>query len=146
MRKMDNAQAMMRKLQRGRYTLVVDSGNAVRDYEGHGLTALHHLLATAPRLLDGAAVGDKVIGKGAAALMVLGHVRCVIGLVVSRPALELLQRNGISVTCIDLVPHIMGAGKTGMCPLEELCADIDTADRMKPIIDRFVEQQQGQPQ
>ena len=75
-------------------------------------------------------VADKVVGKGAAFLYILLGVRYLYAAVISRPALELLKQNGVSVTFTALVPAIRNRDNTGFCPIESVvldCGDAETA-------------------
>lgn len=89
-----------------------------RTGRGRPLPAAHE----EPQLLRGAFIADKVVGKGAAALMVLGGVEGLFADVVSRPALELLAGAGIAVEYTVVVPNIVNRAGTGTCPVEQLCA------------------------
>ena len=53
---------------------VIRNGDTVRIFHERGIKDLFRLLKTEREFLDGAFVADKVVGKGAAALMVLGGV------------------------------------------------------------------------
>ena len=88
----------------------------MRIFRERGVADLFRLLREEPQLLRGAFIADKVVGKGAAALMVLGGVEGLFADVVSRPAL------GIAVEYTVVVPGIMNRAGTGTCPVEQLCA------------------------
>ncbi len=62
-------------LRSGGHSLAVYDGTAVHTYDSRGVADLYRLLREAPATLPGAMVADKVVGKGAAALMILGGVR-----------------------------------------------------------------------
>lgn len=83
-------------------------------FRERGVADLFRLLREEPQLLRGAFIADKVVGKGAAALMVLGGVEGLFADVVSRPALELLAGAGIAVEYTVVVPGIMNRAGTGM--------------------------------
>lgn len=72
------------------HSLVVANGD-VCTFDGRGISDLYNLLSEDPEFLRGASVADKVVGKGAAALMILGGVKEVFADVVSRPALFTLS-------------------------------------------------------
>lgn len=91
-----------------------------------------------PSLLCGALVADKVVGKGAAALMILGGVKALHADVVSTQALLLLRDSGIEVTFGHEVPHIINRKGDGMCPVEALCSNCTTAAECRPLIDEFI--------
>jgi hypothetical protein len=99
---------------------------------------LYRLLEEEPELLDGAFVADKVVGKGAAALMVLGGVREVYAGVISTPALSLFHENGITVRMGQEVPNIVNRAGDGVCPVEQLCRQCMTAAECLPLIKEFV--------
>ena len=64
-------------------------------------------------------VADKVIGKAAALLYVLLHVEEIFAFVISQPAIEILQKNGIKVFYQTKVERIENRTKDGYCPMEE---------------------------
>lgn len=106
---------------------------------------LWRLLHEEPELLDGAFVADKVVGKGAAALMAAGRVRELFADVVSHAALELLNGAGIPVSYTVAVPHIINRAGDGICPVERLCAGARTAAECLPLIEGFLTAGKGAP-
>lgn len=125
-------------LHRGRHSLVV-AGDEVRTFDGCGVSDLYRLLTNEPNLLRRASVADKVVGKGAAALMVEGGVREVYADVVSTPALALFRVGGIPVRYGQEVPHIVNRAGNGICPVEQLCRDCTTATECIPLIAAFMQ-------
>lgn len=103
-----------------------------------GIRDLYHLLKADKELLCGALMADKVVGKGAAALMALGGIAVLHADVVSRPALGLLESCGIEVEYGVLVDNIINCTKTGICPVEKLCCDCSTAQECLPLIENFL--------
>lgn len=71
---------------------------------------------------------DKVVGKAAAFLYVLLGVTEVYACVLSEPAKEVLQNNGIRVSYKTLVPAIKNRTNTGFCPMEEATKNITTPE------------------
>ena len=94
-----------------------------------------------PTFLHGASVADKVIGKAAASLMVLGGVHEVYTHIISRPALRLLQEAGVAVSCDEVVDHIINRDRTGWCPLEQASRDLHSAQEIFPVIETFIANQ-----
>ena len=111
---------------------VVRNGDEVRIFRERGVKDLYRLLREEPQLLDGAFVADKVVGKGAAALMILGGVDELFADVVSRAALDLLAAAGKAVAYTVAVPHIINRADDGICPVERLCAEAQTAGECLP--------------
>lgn len=104
-----------------------------------GVADLLRLLTDGNETLRGAEIADKVIGKGAAALMILGGASRVWGDIISRPALTLLEGAGVRVSYGRLVDNIINRNKTGICPVESLCLEAPTAADCLPLIQSFVD-------
>lgn len=117
---------------------VIRNGNEIRVFHDRGIKDLFRLLKEEPAFLDGAFVADKVVGKGAAALMILGGVKEVFADVVSCPALTLLNDTGVKTDYGQAVEHIVNRTQTGVCPVEQLCSDCATAEACLPLIGQFI--------
>ncbi len=124
-------------LRSGNHSLVV-AGNGIRIFDDRGISDLYGLLTEHPDLLRGASVADKVVGKGAAALLILGGVRELFAGVISTSALGLLEDSGISLRFGRKVPYIINRKGDGLCPVETLCKDCATAAQCLPLIREFV--------
>ena len=85
-------------------------------------------------------MADKVIGKGAAALMIAGGVKRVTTLAISRDALAMLQAAGVEVACDNVLDYIENRDKTGECPLEQRLHGIDDPAACLPVISDFVKE------
>lgn len=88
---------IIRLLHEGKHSLVVSNGE-VRTFDRRGVADLYALLQEDSDFLKGASVADKVVGKAAAALMILGEVGELHADVVSRPALDLFADSGVRVS------------------------------------------------
>lgn len=119
-------------------SLVVGSAYGIETFNRRGVIDLLELLLNVPQILSGASVADKVVGKGAAALMALGGVRELYAGVISRPALKLLREQGITVEFDAETPAIINRAGTGPCPVEALCSDCRTPAECLPLIENFV--------
>ena len=131
-------QELIRMLHEGGYSCVIRNGERLRTCTRRGVADLYDLLEREPELLRGAEVADKVIGKGAAALLILGGVRRLHAEVVSREALALLRDAPVELTCGTCTPCIENRDRTGPCPLESRCAGARTAAECLPLIRDFV--------
>ncbi len=108
-------------------------------YHRRGVIDLYELLRDAPETLAGATIADKVVGRGAAALMVLGKIKRLHTGVLSRLALELLQRAGIETTYDTLVDNIINRSSDDICPVEKLTSKAQTAQEALPLIKQFID-------
>lgn len=118
--------------------------NGIHAFDRRGVADLADLLERQPDLLRGAEMADKVVGKGAAALMVLGGVARLHADVLSEPALGMLERYGVAVEYDVLVPFIENRTKTGWCPVETLCRDTETPEACLPLIRTFLQEKNRQ--
>lgn len=125
---------------------VIRHGTTMRSFHQRGVSDLWQLLHEEPDVLRGAFVADKVVGKGAAALMAVGGVRGLYARTISRPALDLLAAAGIPVEYETAVEHIVNRAGTGICPVEQLCADAPTPEACLPRIGEFIRRMKAQSQ
>ena len=116
---------------------VVRRDDTIRLFRRRGVQDLLHLLHHEREFTDGAFIADKVVGKGAAALMVLCGFGEVFADVVSTPARRLLEQYGVALSCSTEVENIVNRAGTGICPVEQLCMDCGTAEECLPRIEEF---------
>lgn len=135
---------IIKLLHEGGYSCVIRNGGEIRTFTQRGVADLYDLFQQEPTFLKGAWIADKVIGKAAAALMVLGGVREIYTDIISEPALSLLKNAGIKVDYVQPVPRIQNRAKTGWCPLETICYKVKTAEDMFPLIHDFVQRMRNQ--
>lgn len=129
---------LIEKLHAGGYSCVRANGDCIRTFTQRGVADLYDLLVQDADFLKGASVADKVIGKAAASLMVLGGVKEVYTHTISQPALLLLQEAGINVSYDEAVHHIINRDKTGWCPLEQASRDLHSPQEIFPVIKNFI--------
>ena len=121
-------------LDEGSYSLVVYNNDSVSTYSARGVQDLLYLTAEEPERLHGAVVADKMIGKAAAALMVIGGVKEVNTHLICTPARELLESAGICLDAEEEIPMIMNRNKTGQCPIDSQLNDAQTAEECVDIL------------
>lgn len=124
-------------LHSGNHSLVVANGK-IATFDGRGVSDLFALLNAASEFIKGADIADKVVGKGAAALMILGEIHAVYADVISEPALELFTKTAVKVSYNTVVPNIINRKGDGICPVETLCMHCRTADECLPLITEFI--------
>lgn len=125
------------------YSCVIVNGSDIRTFRQHGVADLYDLLQQEPAFLEGASVADKVVGKGAAALMIRGGVEEVYADLMSEPALILLMDANMNLTYGRLVHHIENREKTDWCPLQKSCSTVSSVKDILPVIDRFIAKIRG---
>lgn len=126
-------------LHTGNYSCVIKNGSGINTFTQRGVADLYDLYCNRPEYLNKASIADKVVGKGAAALMILGNVKTVYADVISSQALQLLQTAGTKVSFGKEVPFIINRTKTGRCPLETACDRLYKPEEIFPVIKEFIE-------
>lgn len=106
-------------------TIAVVSDGEVFTSQERGVKPLLHLLTEKKGFLKGASVADKVIGKAAALLMVLGEIKEVHTLIVSEPAIKVFEKHNIPCFYDKKVTRIVNRTGDGLCPMETLCLDVE---------------------
>ena len=130
-------QMLIHRLHAEGCSCVILNGDITRTFHQRGVKDLHHLLHTEPEVLKGAMLADKVVGKGAAVLMVAGGVEWVYAEVISESALELLTENNIPTDYGKVVKNIINRAGTDICPVEKLCLGCSTIEQSLKAIDDF---------
>ena len=116
---------MLARLNEQHISLIVRNAGLTTEYTQHGVNDLLQLLENEPQRLQGAVVADKVIGKAAAAIMVVGGVKQVYTNLISTPAREMLEKAGVQVSAAEEVEMILNRDQTGQCPMDKSLNDTD---------------------
>ena len=132
---------IIKQLHEGGFSCVIENNGEVRSFSQRGVADLYDLLGG--EFLNGASVADKVVGKGASALMIQGGVAKVYADLISESAYSLLQQSGVEVEYAKRVDHIENRDKTDWCPLEKSCRDMKSVDEMMPVISNFIAKIRG---
>lgn len=123
-RKMDSLQSAINLIKEETATCVVMKDHKIiKTISGQGIAPVIDLYEQG--VLKDAFVADKIIGKAAAMIMVLGGVKEVYGKVMSRAGKEYLESRGVKVSygqCIDMISNRAG---NGICPMERTVMEIE---------------------
>ena len=88
--------------------------------------------------LFGAVAADRVVGTAAAYLFIKGGISAVYGDVMSESAVSVLKTAGVPFSYGTLVPHIKNRRGDGLCPMEELCMNLDNPSEAYKKIKDFI--------
>ena len=105
--------------------IVMHAGSIVGEASGMGVKPILIFLENEPSSLQGAEVADKIVGKAAAMLSVLGEVQYVYGEKMSISGRDYLEKSGITTSYDLLIENVKNRDGTGICPLELCVANID---------------------
>ena len=125
-------QQLIEILRREKCSLVVKNHDIVTTYSKPGVRDLEYLLDHDPEMLHGATIADKVIGKAAAAMVVVGGVKELYAEVMSKRAIPFLEEAGIAYTYGTLVDTIKEEG--GRCQLEKITAPATTPEETVALL------------
>lgn len=124
------------RIGRGETSVVVirDSREIYSSKLGQGVSPLLKIIREQPELFRDAVVVDKVIGKAAAMLLVLGGAKEVHALRVSRAGRDYLRAHGIPVYADESIDLVENRMRNGICPFEAAVAALeDPAEGFKEI-------------
>lgn len=130
---------LIEKLHEENCSCVISCKEKMLCFGQRGIKDLFQLYNNCPGKFVGEKIADKVVGKGAAALMELIGFNEVYADVISRPALELLGLEGVKVGYGQLCDNIVNRAGDGICPVETICMEFKTASECLPGITRFIE-------
>lgn len=126
-------------LHSGGYSCVIANKGKVRTFTQRGVADLYDLLTQEPDFLKGALIADKVVGKGAAALMISGGIKELYTDIISSKAMDLFRTSDVKVGFGQEVPFIWNCDRTGWCPVETMCSEEESAEAILPMIRDFLE-------
>ncbi len=105
--------------------VIMRDGAVVRTASGRGVSPLLRLYEGEADTLRGASVADKVVGKGAAVLIVLGGADAAYGEIMSEAGRDYLVARGVEAQYGTLVPRIANRDRSGLCPVEQSVLDVN---------------------
>lgn len=123
-------------------TCVLCRGKSRCESSLRGVMPLVDLLDTGMDF-SGYAAADKVVGKATAFLYCLLGIAAVYTPVISKAALDVLEKNGIEAEYDLCVPAILNRRKDGFCPMETATKHIDDPEEAFEAIRRTLEKLQG---
>lgn len=125
-------QHLIEILRREKCSLVMKNHGIVTTYSKPGVRDLEYLLDHEPEVLHGAVIADKVIGKAAAAMVVVGGVKELYAEVMSKKAIPFLDEAGIAYSYGTLVDTIKEEGDR--CQLEKITAPATTPEETVALL------------
>ena len=115
------------ELDAGEYTCVLALGESIYTSTFRGVRPLVSWYESGLELC-GYSAADKVVGRATAFLYVMLGVKAVYARVMSRGALEVLQKNGIYAEYGTLADNIINRKGDGICPFEAAVLEINDTD------------------
>jgi len=85
----------------------------------HGIAPIMIKLEEDSEYFKDSIVADRVIGKAAAMLLIMGGIKKLYAKIISRHALDILKLTDIEIEFDKVVPYIINRTGDGICPMEE---------------------------
>ena len=86
-----------------------------------------------------ALVVDKVVGRAAAAICIVGKTKKVHAMMMSAEAASLLKAHGVEASADKTVPKILNRDLTDGCPMEQTIAGMeDPAEMVRALRERIM--------
>lgn len=104
---------------------VIRDGKIISTAKGQGIAPLLTFYENEPEILKDAFVVDKVIGKAAAMILVLGGAKQVYGELMSETAVEYLTQHGCRALFGKKIDVVANRSGDGICPLENSVMDVE---------------------
>ena len=112
-------------------------GLIVAQEKGRGIMPIMKLLSDGK--LAHALVVDKVVGRAAAAICIVGKAKKVHAMTMSADAASLLKAHGVEASADKTVPKILNRDLTDGCPMEQTVEGLDDpAEMVKALRERIM--------
>ena len=118
--------------------IIIKDGKIVTIEEGRGISPV--IAMYEQDMLKDSVIVDKIIGKAAAMILVLGGVKYCYGLTMSRDAVEYLKKNGVFVKYDKCTDYIVNRNGDGPCPMEQTVKDITSPEEALTALKKKIEE------
>jgi hypothetical protein len=120
--------------------VVISDGEIIHAADGRGVSPLLALYHQEREKLKGNCVVDRIIGKAAAMILVLGGARAAYGEIMSAAACAYLAERGIPFQYGEYIEVVTNQAGTGMCPIEDSVIAIDSPEEGRAAMARRIEE------
>ena len=118
---------------------VVKDGELIFKSQDKGIKPMFTLATSLKEKAKGAALADRVIGKGAAILAGYVGINEIYTDLISQGGIERLEYYKISYRMENSCEYIKNRDKTGLCPIENISKDIEDPLTLIESIEEFLE-------
>lgn len=114
--------------------VAVKYGTILITKKGIGIKPMLEIIDELGEHLQGACIGDRILGKASALLCVYGKVAGVYSPQATKTAIAVLIQAQIPGEADVLVPFISNKTKDGICPFEQLLIDIESPEEAYQLL------------
>lgn len=119
--------------------VIIKDNTIIHTADGRGVSPLLKVYKSDSAMLTNAIVVDKIIGKAAAMILVLGGVKQVYGVIMSTAGRDYLERHGIITEygrCVDIITN---RTHDGICPIEKSVLEIEDPQEGLAVLNATIE-------
>ena len=103
--------------------VVVKDGEVLFTSNDRGIKPMYTLVREMKDEVAGSSIADRVIGRGAALLSQYLKIKEVYSNLISKSAIEVLEREEIQYSFLEICESIKNRDQTGLCPIETISLD-----------------------
>lgn len=118
--------------------VILSEDGTMKTSDAIGIKPLMEELRADRKAFRESVIADKVVGKAAALLAVLGKAEAVFGSVMSDGAVKVLEKHQIPYEFETRVQHIENRTKDGMCPMEETVQLIEEPEEAFEALEKTI--------
>jgi hypothetical protein len=100
--------------------VIVKEGRVLASSKDRGVTPLFQAIQSIGKGLHNAAVADRIVGSAVAMLCLHARITSVYAGIASQGALDMLKRQGVTISSKSIVPYISNYDGTDLCPFEKM--------------------------
>jgi hypothetical protein len=113
-------------LENERWNLViVKEGRVLFSSKKRGVAPLFQAIQSLGKGLHNAAMADRIVGSAVAMLCLYARIASVYAGIASQGALDMLKRQGVTISSKNIVPYICNYDGTDLCPFEKLAGNAE---------------------
>ena len=100
--------------------VIVKAGRVLLSSKERGVAPLFQAVQSIGEGLHNAALADRIIGSAVAMLCLHARITSVYAGIASQEALDMLKRQGVTISSKSIVPYISNYDGTDLCPFEKM--------------------------
>lgn len=135
--------AKNRLLQDDLTLVVVRDGEVIYESRDRGIKALVQIITENPDLLQNSSLADTVTGKAAGMIYAEGNVKEVYSRLLSKSAMDVLEKHHISYLYDNITERIQNQTKTDLCPMEKIALHSDNVEQLLYGVNSFFKSKFG---
>jgi hypothetical protein len=110
--------------------VIVKEGRVLLSSKERGIAPFFQAVQSIGKSLHNAAVADRIVGSAVAMLCLHARINSVYAGIASQGALDMLKKQGVTISSKSTVPYISNYDGTDLCPFEKMALDAGKPSRL----------------